>query len=401
MSAKKKAATDELAQLVAEHVSEEEVVDICRELVRAPSVNPPGNEEEVAKVSQGLLARLELEAEFVEPMPGRLSTVSSWGKDTGRTLLFNGHYDVVPVPDPDDWPHSPFAADVVEGKLYGRGSSDMKAGIAACLAAVSALQRGGLEPGGRLLMHFVADEEALGTHGTKYLVANNHCDGVTEALVGEPTAMHLVTAERGAVWLRIITEGISAHGSTPQLGVNAIEHMTHVIWAVTNLRFRKLHEMLGAPTLNVGTIHGGSKVNMVPAGCEIEVDRRTIPGESTEEVVAEIEEALDQARKEVPGLKARIEVDDGAEPSETPDGTSLVPLLSEARDAFGIEGSEVGYAGATDARFLINQGRIPSIVFGPGDPLQAHTTGEHVEIAQLAQAARAYAYAFARFLDAS
>ncbi len=401
MSAKEPSATDELAQLVSEHVSDEEVVDICRELVRAPSVNPPGNEEQVAKVSQGLLARLGLEAEFVEPLPGRVSTVSSWGPTSGRTLLFNGHYDVVPVPDPDDWPHPPFAADVVDGRLYGRGSSDMKAGIAACLAAVSALQRGGLEPNGRLLMHFVADEEALGTHGTKFLVANQHCDGVTEALVGEPTAMHLVTAERGAMWLRIITEGVSAHGSTPQLGVNAIEHMTHVIWAVTNMRFRKLHEMLGAPTLNVGTIHGGSKVNMVPAHCEIEIDRRTIPGETTEEVVAEIEEVLDQARKEVPGLNARIEVDDGAEPSQTPEGTSLVPLLAEARDVFGIEGSEVGYAGATDARFLINQGRIPSIVFGPGDPLQAHTTGEYVEVAQLAQAARAYAYAFARFLDAS
>jgi acetylornithine deacetylase/succinyl-diaminopimelate desuccinylase family protein len=390
---------DELAELIQKHVSEEEVVGICRELVRAASENPPGNEEAVAKVSQSLLGRLGLEAEFVEPLPGRISTVSSWGPSNGKTLLFNGHYDVVPVPDPDDWPHPPFDGAVDDGRLYGRGSTDMKAGIAACLAAVSALQRAGLDPKGKLLMHFVADEEALGTHGTKYLVANNHCDGVTEALVGEPTAMHLVTAERGAAWLRIITEGVSAHGSTPQLGVNAIEHMTHVIWAVTNLRFRKIHEILGAPTLNVGTIRGGSKVNMVPAHCEIEIDRRTIPGETTEEVVAELEEVLDQTRKEVPGLNVRIEVDDGAEPSQTPEGTSLVQLCTEARDVFGIEGSEVGYAGATDARFLINQGGIPSLVFGPGDPLLAHTTGEHVEVAQLVDATRAYAYAFARFLD--
>jgi acetylornithine deacetylase/succinyl-diaminopimelate desuccinylase-like protein len=203
------------------------------------------------------------------------------------------------------------------------------------------------------------------------------------------------------VWLRIVTHGRSAHGSTPQLGVNAIEHMTGVIRAVSSMRFKKLHEMLGAPTANIGTIRGGSKVNMVPNRCEIEIDRRTLPGETVDEVVAEFERALARAREEVPDLEARIEVDDWAEASETAKGTSIVGLLAEARDIFGIEGSEVGYAGATDARFLINQGRIPSIVFGPGDPLQAHTTGESVDISQLVDATRAYAYAFARFLEAT
>ena len=391
----------DLAQLIGEHASEDEVVEICRALVRAPSENPPGNEQAVADVSAKLLGDLGLTADFVEPLPGRVSTVSSWGGATGPTLLFNGHYDVVPAPDPDAWPFPPFAAEVDDGKLYGRGATDMKAGIAACLAAVSTLQRAGLEPNGRLLMHFVADEEALGTHGTKFLVANGYCEGVTEALVGEPTALHLVPAERGAVWLRIITKGVSAHGSTPQLGVNAIEHMTHVIRAVTGLRFRKLHEMLGAPTLNVGTIRGGSKVNMVPDRCEIEIDRRTIPGETTDEVVAELEAVLTQVRNDLPDLDATVEVDDGAEPSETPRGTSMVGLIAEAREAFAIEASEIGYAGATDARFLINQGGIPTIVFGPGDVLFAHTTGEYVRVEQLVQATRAYAYAFARFLNAS
>lgn len=394
--------SEDLAQLVREHVSEEEVVEICRDLVRAPSENPPGNEAQVAKVSRGWLERLGLSSESVEPRPGRVSTISEWGQPNpgGRTLLFNGHYDVVPVPNPEEWTRPPFSGDVVEGKLFGRGSCDMKAGIAACLGAVSALQRAGLTLEGRLLMHFVADEEALGTHGTRFLVENGYCDGVTEALVGEPTAMHLVTAERGVVWLRIITHGVSAHGSTPQLGVNAIEHMAHIIRGLSAIRFRKLHDMLGAPTFNVGTIHGGSKVNMVPDRCEIEIDRRTLPGETIEEVVAEFEQAVDRVKLQVPELDARVEVDDSAEPSETPQGTTLVLLLSEARDAFDIEGSEIGYAGATDARFLINQGHTPSIVFGPGDPLQAHTTGEHLEVTQLTQATRAYAYTIAKFLNA-
>jgi len=175
--------------------------------------------------------------------------------------------------------------------------------------------------------------------------------------------------------------------------------MAHVIETISQMRFRKLHEMLGAPTINIGTIRGGSKVNMVPDYCEIEIDRRTIPGETNEEILAEFETALDALRERSPDLRVRVAIDDFAEASQTPDGTSLVALLDEARTAFGIDGSEVGYAGATDARFLINQGGVPSIVFGPGDPLLAHTVGEYVEVEQLVQATRAYAYAFARFLS--
>ena len=390
---------EDLAALVREHVDPDEVIEICRDLVSTPSENPPGDEREIAATSQRLLANLGLEAEFVEPQPGRVSTISTWGgQGGGRTLLFNGHYDVVPAPDPDAWPHPPYSGHVDAGKLYGRGSSDMKSGIASCLGAVAALKRAGFEPSGKLVMHFVADEEALGTHGTKFLVANGYCDGATESLVGEPTGMHLVTSERGAVWLRITTQGVSAHGSAPQLGVNAIDHMSRIVRELSSMRFKKLHEMLGAPTVNVGTIHGGSKVNMVPAQCVIEVDRRTLPGESLEEVVGEIQQVIDKVKEDVPDLAASVEVDDWAEASETPEGTSLVGLLSDARDALGIEGSEVGYAGATDARFLINQAKIPSVIFGPGDLYQAHTTGESVDTELLVQAARAYAFAFARFL---
>jgi acetylornithine deacetylase/succinyl-diaminopimelate desuccinylase family protein len=393
--------SEELAELVKKHASEEEVVQICRDLVRAPSENPPGNEEEVAKVSAKLLSDLGLEAEFVEPLPGRVSTISSWGAGTGPTLLFNGHYDVVPVPDPDAWPHDPFEAAVVDGKLYGRGSSDMKAGIAACLAAVSTLQRAGLEPSGRLVMHFVADEEALGTHGTRWLVDNGYCKGADEALVGEPTGLNLVTAERGGLWFYVHTTGVSAHGATPQLGRNAIEHMAHVVRALQGMRWRKLHDTLGAPTINVGTIHGGSKANMVPDRCVIEVDRRCLPGETQEEILAEVEAVLDDVRADVPDLDARIEVFGWGEASQTPEGMRLVDLLGEAAARFEIESVELGYMGMTDARFMINQGDVPSIIFGPGDIRLAHTTGEHVMTAELVQATRAYAYAFARFLDAT
>ena len=389
--------SDELARSIEQHVSTEEVVEVCRDLVRAPSENPPGDEREVAEVAERWLGRLGLGTERVEPKPGRVSVLSSWGSGD-RTLLFNGHYDVVPVSDPEHWPFPPFGAAVDDGKIFGRGTCDMKAGIASAIAAVATLQRAGIDPDGRLLLHLVADEETLGVWGTRHLVEAGYCDGATEALVGEPTSMNLVTSERGAVWLRIFTEGSSAHGSTPQLGVNAIEHMARVVEAVRGIRFRKLHDVLGAPTVNIGTIRGGHKVNMVPDHCEIEIDRRTLPGESTDEIVAEFEAALDRAREAEPGLRARIEVDDTAEAAETPPETSMVGLLAQGRDAFGVDGSEVGYMGATDARYLINQGHIPSVIFGPGDIMLAHTTGEYVEIDSLVACTKVYAYAFAGYL---
>lgn len=389
----------DLAALVDAHVSEDEVVEICRDLVRAPSENPPGDEEAVASASEMWLDRLGLAHERVVPAPNRPSVLSSWGTSDERTLLFNGHYDVVPVEDHDAWPHPPFSAAIADGKIYGRGSTDMKSGIASCLGAIAALQRAGIEPRGRLAVHLVADEEALGPMGTRYLVENGYCAGMTEALVGEPTSLHLVTAERGAVWLRIVTEGESAHGSTPQLGTNAIEHMAHVVRAVSAMRFRTFHPLLGNPTVNVGTIAGGSKVNMVPDRCVIEIDRRTIPGETTDEVLAELEQVLAGVRETVPRLRARVELHDGAEPSEMPAGAALFTLLGEAAGAFGVESSELGFLGASDARFLINQAGIPSIICGPGDLRLAHTTGEYVEIDNLVRATKMYAYAIARFLS--
>lgn len=388
----------DLVEAVREHVSAEEVVEICRDLVRAPSPNPPGDEREVAKVAESWLDRLGLPCERVEAEPGRVSLVSSWGRGNGKTLLFNGHYDVVPVDDAEEWPHPPYEGRVADGKLYGRGSTDMKAGIASCLAAVAGLQRAGVEPDGKLRLQFVADEEALGSLGTKVLVDSGYCDGVDEAVVGEPTDLHLVTAERGAAWFKIVTEGVSAHGSTPQLGTNAIEHMAKVIPTIAGMRFRKLHELLGAPTVNVGMIRGGSKVNMVPDHCEIEIDRRTIPGETEEEVLGEFEAVLDDLRSEHPDLKARIADVSWAEPCECPEGATMVSELASARDDLRVEGSELGYMGATDARFLITEANIPTAIFGPGDVRLAHTRGENVRVDQLADAARIYALAFGRFL---
>lgn len=393
--------SEDLKALIDAHVDADEAVEICRELVRVPSENPPGDERAIAETTAGLLSGLGLPARFVEPLPGRVSTLSTWGGGPGPSLLFNGHYDVVPVPDPSAWPHPPFAAVVTDGRIYGRGTTDMKSGIAACLAAVSALQRAGVSPAGTLHLHFVADEEALGTHGTQYLVDAGHCDGIDEAIVGEPTSLNLVTAERGGLWFRVRTEGVAAHGAAPQLGVNAIEHMARIVPALAGIRYRKLHEMLGAPTLNVGTITGGTKSNMVPDFCEIEVDRRTLPGETQEEILAEIEAALDGVRAEVADLRARVEVFGWGEASETPPGMRVVELLTEASQRFGFESYELGYMGMTDARFMINQASVPAVIFGPGDIGLAHTVGEYVEVDELVRATRAYAYAFARFLNAT
>ena len=247
-------------------------------------------------------------------------------------------------------------------------------------------------------MHLVADEEALGTHGTKFLVANGYCDGVTEAIVGEPTDMHLVPAERGAVWLRVITEGVSAHGSTPQLGVNAIQHMARVIDEFSQIRFRKLHEMLGAPTFNIGTI------------------TRRLEGEHGAEALRDRDRPPDDPRRErrgrdrptskrrspasarsVPDLKARVEVIDWA---EAVGDTGREPGRAAAHgSARSVRDRGVGdRLRGSDRRALPHQPgrRSRPSSSGRASSCSAHTTGESVDVAQVVEVAKIYAYTFAR-----
>lgn len=367
------------------------------ELVRTESENPPGNEAKVAEVVADMCERLGFAVEMHEHEPGRPSVVARWGSAGSPTVGYCSHIDVVPAGPRADWALPPYEAVISEGRLHGRGSSDAKGPIAAALEAVALLQRTGFEPLGTLELALVADEEAGGFHGAAYLVEQ----GITRpevAIIGEPTSLRVVHAQRGIAWSRIITKGVAAHGSAPERGVNAIVHMAEVIRHLIPTIPDITHPVVGAPTVNVGTIHGGDKVNMIPSLCIAEIDRRTLPGETEADVLAHFEAAFSRARDTHPDLDARAEIVSFGAPFEAPADAPLVQTMATAvEDVTGTAPELIGFRGTSDARFFAEAG-ADVLVFGPGDITLAHTARESIDLEQLATGTVCYAVAFARLL---
>jgi succinyl-diaminopimelate desuccinylase len=381
-------------------IRKKELVDLTIRLVQTPTENPPGNEKGAAQFLEPFLSKMGFKIKTVLSPKGRWNLMAErrWGRG-GRTLIFNGHLDVVPAGDPSQWKYPPFQGKLSKGRIYGRGASDMKSGIASFIHALSTIDRSKLPfHQGAVILHLVSDEESHGHQGMGFLSQKGGIRG-DAALVGEPTDLQPVIAQKGALWLRISTLGKSAHGSKPHLGVNAIEKMIKLMERLSSIPLEKEHPLLGKPTLSIGTIQGGMKINVVPDRCEIEVDRRMLPGEKKEEVLGKMKGVLDLLQSQDPFFKYRIEEIDFAEPSEVNPEEEIVKMGVEAiQNVMGKKPLLRAFSGFTDSRFYVNQCHIPTLIFGPGGVDQSHTTDESVEVDALVHAAHIYGLIIINYL---
>ncbi len=382
-------------------IRKRDLADLTIQLVQAPTENPPGNERIAVQFLKPLLSKMGFKTKTVLSPKGRCNIIAErrWGK-SGRTLVFNGHLDVVPAGDPSLWKYPPFQGRFYKGRIYGRGASDMKSGIAAFIHAISMIDcsRIRLQQGG-IILHLVSDEESHGHQGTGFLTRTGEIRG-DAALVGEPTDLQPVIAHKGALWIKISTLGKSAHGAKPHRGVNAIEKMAKLVDRLNSIPLDREHPLLGKPTLSIGTIRGGTKINIVPDRCEIEVDRRMSPSEKKEEVLGEIKEILESLRLRDPLFRYRMEEIDFAEPSEVDPEEEIVRTGVEAiEEVTGKKPLLSGFSGFTDSRFYINQCHIPTLILGPGETDQSHTTDESVKVDALVHAAHIYALIILKFLS--
>lgn len=378
-------------------IDRDRLVERLRALVRAASENPPGRESEAASVAEAQCREIGLEVSLHEAEPDRPSVVARWSNGAGRVVGFCSHIDVVPAGDLSLWQRDPYAGDVIDGRMHGRGSGDAKGPCAAALEAAAALRESGFDFAGTLEMSFVADEEAAGFKGAGYLTDQGILDPAI-AIVGEPTSLRVVRAQRGVCWFRITTRGRAGHGSAPERGVNAVKHMAEIVLHLEESLPDIVHPVVGGPSIGIGTIRGGEKVNVVPASCIAEIDRRSVPPETKQDVIASLQKAVDLAKVRFPELDARIELPFYGDPFEVDmDSEVVTTALAAVGESVGRPGEVMGFRGASDARFFSAKG-AEVVVCGPGDIRLAHTAHESIDLDELERGALAYALAFARML---
>lgn len=378
-------------------VDRDRLVARLQDLVRAPSENPPGREAEVARVVEKQCFDIDLDVSLHEAEPDRPSVVARWSGRPGRTVGFCSHIDVVPAGDPGLWEVDPYGAEVIDGRLHGRGSGDAKGPCAAALEAVAALKKAGFEFDGTLELALVADEEAAGFKGAGYL-ADQGIVRPDIVIVGEPTSLRVVRAQRGVCWFRITTKGRAGHGSAPERSINAVRHMAEIVSHLEDSLPDIVHPVVGGPSIGIGTIRGGDKVNVVPASCIAEIDRRSVPPETKESVIATVEKAVSMARERFPEIDARVELPFYGDPFEVDESSEIVTTTTAAvEEATGAPATIMGFRGASDARFFSQYG-AQVVVWGPGDITLAHTARESIDLDELVQGAVGYAIAFARLL---
>jgi acetylornithine deacetylase len=373
---------------IASGVAPGDVAALTRALVRVDSRNPtlvagaPG-EAAVAHLLADVLAAWGFRVEMQDAAPGRPNVVARIGAARGgRSLMFNGHLDVVGV---DGMVHPPFDAEERDGRLFGRGASDMKAGVAAmCAAAARAAADDRLA--GEIVVAAVVDEE-FESLGTRALVAG----GVRTdaAVVTEPTRLAIMPAHKGFVWLDVVLRGRAAHGSRWDIGVDAIRHAGLLLAELdridTDVLPAREHVLLGRPSVHASLIEGGAGMSTYPERCLLRLERRTIPGERVTDVVAEVEAACARVRARRPTFAAELTVGVTQSPSDVSIGAPIVRALDAALRACGEAVRIDGMSAWTDAAIL-NDAGIPAVCFGPGDITLAHAAEEYVIIDEIERA---------------
>jgi acetylornithine deacetylase len=370
-------------------------IGLLRELVKVDSRNPslvsdaPG-ERAVARALADVLTAWELDVELRDAAPGRPNVIATIrGSGGSRSLLFNGHIDVVGV---EGMTHPPFDALERGGRVYGRGASDMKGGVAAMCAA-AALVRGELK--GDLIVAAVVDEEWKSIGTSALLASGVRADG---AIVTEPTRLAIMPAHKGFAWIEVTVHGRAAHGSRWDLGVDAIRHAGLLLAELDRVDAeelpRRTHPLLGRPSLHAGSVIGGIGLSTYPDRCVVSIERRTIPGESGADAYREMEEACARIRARRAEFRADVNLIFAQPPSDVPADAAIVRALAKTLNGSGLSSTPEGMSAWTDAA-LLNEADIPAICFGPGDMRMAHAAEEYIEVHELQQATEVLA-AFAR-----
>lgn len=360
-----------------------DVISLTRRLLSFNTVNPPGNEHEIAHFVGQLLEENGFKIEYHTLDSNRLTLIATKGLSHSiPPIVLTGHFDVVPL-GAKSWTVDPYSGTIKGGKLYGRGSSDMKGGVGAMICGVLLAFQESEVPGGVRLI-FTAGEET-GCHGAKHLAETGYDLGKASAIiVGEPTSNVPAIGHKGALYLNVSASGKTAHSSMPELGDNAIYKIVRAVSKIETFKFNvEQDELHGFPTINVGMISGGKNLNSVPDHAEFTIDIRSTRKVSHTEL-------LDRFSREL-GPELTIEKLVDLKPVSTEESSPMVKLVYEicGQDPGGVQQKSLPYV--TDGSVLQHlYGGVPTIVLGPGQPEMAHQTDEFCYTAKIEEAVAIY-----------
>jgi succinyl-diaminopimelate desuccinylase len=400
-----------LEQNVINRINDDQLVGWVQELTRIPSVWRPAEgvgEEAAARWIETRCRDIGLETHFEWAAPGRPNVIALHKTQPfGPTLMFEGHTDVVTEGDHSLWTDPPFSATIRNGRIYGRGANDMKAGLVCALIATKAIVEAGVRLKGNILIGAVCDEEG-DMIGIKDFVARGWVDRVSAAIICEPEENHLCIAQKGVMWLRAVIRGVMCHGAMPLTGANSVYPMAHFLTLVHHLEERtisryKRHEYLGQPSITPTILRspqaGEPQKNVVPGATETILDCRLIPDQKPDQLARQVETLLAAATAVDDRLEYELELIEVRHPTRTDRDEPVVTALASAyRDLTGQQPIYGGVPGSTDGTILNAAKGIPIVTCGPGDIHIPHHIDEWISIEEIKLAARMYVLAAMRYL---
>jgi succinyl-diaminopimelate desuccinylase len=396
-------------------IDEAELVELTRDLIRIPSVVRPGDptatEGAVARQIEIWLTKQGFDLDVQEVAPGRPNVVAWLGEpESGPSLLLEGHTDVVTEGDPAEWTYPPFAGELNDARIYGRGAADMKGGLAAMMIAALAIKRSGVAFGGRLVLGAFVDEEGE-MRGVKHFCTTAIARALSAAIICEPEQNELCLEQRGVVWARVAIRGRMAHGAMPEAGVNPITALGALLGELPALERRlrtlcrrspHLRPPTVTPTAVQAPLHGVEQPNVIPARVRALLDIRLTSGPDEPAVAREIDATCRRAMARCPGSIVQWEPVSGFRLATRVERSEPLvrAMVAGVRQATGRRAVFGGVPGSTDGTILRMQLGIPIVTCGPGDRRIPHQADEYVEVAALVDAARIYVASALNYLRA-
>lgn len=391
----------------------EAVINLTTDLVRIPSVyrenDPNGNETKVAMYVANYLKEIGIETHIEEVAPGRPNVIGivDSGKP-GKTLLFEGHTDVVTEGDKDAWTYDPFSAHIVDGRMYGRGTNDTKGNLACMITAVHSLLQDKEEFTGKIILCIPVDEEGM-MSGIKHFIKKGWADGVDGAIICEPEENNVCIAQRGAMRIRVDIFGKMAHGAISWSGINPNWRMARLIVELEKLE-KEEQTRLGedpylkwpsiTPTILQAPVKGDAQINVIPDHCMMTLDIRTVPAQDHDELLGRINAIIDKLKEADPDFRSELTILDNRPSTITAADDPVVQAIYDAVESVtGEKPIYNGVPGATDGTFLHIHG-IPIVTIGAGDRDIPHQIDEYVDIEELAVTTAIFRDAALRFLNA-